>query len=175
MGKSTMLEIIMEEVKDTCELLQQKAMKNNGKVSMTRGFSPATNNVMWRIVSGRQTRQDDQELVDIMETCQDIFMFFETDSPLKVLQLNSFWFSKMCRWAGVKKNVFDVSGQLRKRLWKEAEEGVPDPNGSFIDRYHYMREQHKNDRKSIFSKKTGMDNLKGSIWDLFLAGKDIIQ
>ncbi len=169
-GKSTMETIIMDEVEASCNLLSQKVSSNGGRLKLSRAFSPATNNVIWRIVSGKRSKQDDPSLEEFMEISKEVFMFFETDDLVKVLQINSIWFAKFCKWIGVKINVFDTPAKLKRRLLQEAMEGVADPMGSYIDRHLDMEEQNKENTDSVFHPSRSKVFLRAALWDLFLAG-----
>ncbi len=169
-GKSPMEDVIMEEVRDVCEELKKKAAADpKSQVAICKVFAPASNNVIWRFVSGNRTKQDDPELIDLMVATKDVFLLFSTDL-FKMTQMYSMWFSKVCKWLGVKNNVYDVGQKLNSKLYQMAEQGQPDKHGSFIERHLYMQEELGNNSSSIFSKRQGMDYLKGGLFDLFLAG-----
>ncbi len=52
-------------------------------------FANATNNVIWRLVTGRRTRQDDPELTRLTRTIADIFKNSDPSNPFTMLQVFS--------------------------------------------------------------------------------------
>ncbi len=170
-GKSPMEDIILEEGDCLFEQIQLKATNSmNNIVKVSKMYSPATFNVVWRFATGKQSKQDDPELINLIAAGKEIFMFFSVDSLLKMIQLYNVWVSRLCQWIGYKANVFDVPANLQQMLYREAESGQPDSKGSFVERHWFMQEKLKDNMKSVFSGRVGMDNLKGALWDMFLAG-----
>ncbi len=163
-------QMIMEEVMGVCEEIRKKATSNKGNlVSIERLFAPAANNVICRFASGKRTRQDDPDLIEMMEASKDVFLLWSTDL-FKMAQMYSMCFSKLCQWFGVKNNVYEVSEKLNKKLHKLAAQGHADKDGSFIERHLYMQEELKDNQTSVFCKRQGMDYLWGGLFDMFLAG-----
>ncbi len=166
-----MEDVIAEEAQSLYRRIRQRAQENeNNQVAMSRIFSPVACNVIWRFVTGKRSSQDDPELQKLTEAGKHIFRFFEAGSLLRLAQLHALWVAKLCHWVGYKVNVIDVPKVLQQMIYKEAESGNADQEGSYVERHWYMQEKHKDDRRSVFSKHVGMDNLKGALWDMFLAG-----
>ena len=56
---------------------------------------PATNNVIWRLVTGKRTSQDDPELKNFTEMIQKNFQFYDPSSVFALIQINSLPFTKL--------------------------------------------------------------------------------
>ncbi len=54
----------------------------------------AVNNVVWRLVSGRRTQQDDPLLLDLTSRISESLRLFDPGSLLGLLQNNSVWFTR---------------------------------------------------------------------------------
>ena len=60
-----------------------------------------TNNVIWRIATGRRTRLDDPELIDLTGRILNNFKNMDPSDPVALLQMNSLSFTKFRRWLGL--------------------------------------------------------------------------
>ncbi len=168
-----MEEVIVDETSNMIEELRDRVKTSrDGKLRVTKAFATTANAIIWRVVSGRQIDRNDPTVLELTEATKQIFLFFSPDSLLKLLQFNTKWAISFCKWMGIKDNLVDVADRLNSRLAKEAEEGVPDEHGSFIERFHHEMKKQTQNTDSIFNEATGLDNLKGSLWDLFLGGTD---
>ncbi len=168
-----MEEIIVDETRNMLEDLKEKIESSaDNRLKVTKAFSTATNAIIWQIISGRLIDRNDPMVEELTEATKQIFLFFSPDSIIKVLQLNMRWAIKLCKWFNVENNLVDVANRLNSRLSKEAEEGISDEQGSFIERFCHEMEKQKYNSDSIFNGNTGLDHLKGSLWDLFLGGTD---
>ncbi len=169
-AQSRMEDVILEEIQSTCEIILKRAKEHSGKISVAGLFGPAINNVTWRVVSGRQSKQSDPHLIELVKAVRKLFAFCQTDELHKALQFNSVAFCKLCNWFGMKDNLISLVSSVQDVLWQDAEEGTKDSVGSFIDRHYFMQEQNADNHQSIFHKDYSMGQLKGALWDLFLGG-----
>ena len=79
--KDTMEEVVSQEVEDV-ESIFSKEMKEKGSVAVNRKLGPAINNVIWRILTGKRTKQSDLDLVYLTNCVSDLF---EANGPSKSL------------------------------------------------------------------------------------------
>ncbi len=66
-----------------------------------QGFcQSATNNVIWRLVTGRRTNQDDPQLKELTERLSEGLRHFDPGSLLGLLQINSVTFTRSVQAKG---------------------------------------------------------------------------
>ncbi len=64
-------------------------------------FITATNNVIWRLATGKRSRQDDPELIDLTQRILNNFKTMDPSSPLALLAMNSVYFTKFLSLLGL--------------------------------------------------------------------------
>ena len=94
--KNTIEDIVIEEIEGVEELFL-KEMREKGSVSMFRRYGPAINNVIWRIATGKRTKQNDPELIQLTQCVSEMF---DAAAPMGnvigLLQLSSEKFLNFC-------------------------------------------------------------------------------
>ncbi len=86
----------------------------------SKPFLPATNNVIWRLISGRRTRQSHPEARRLAAQIRRVLEATGPDSILGAVQRNSAPFCRLCKLLGLEHNFVDLSREIRDRLETEA-------------------------------------------------------
>ncbi len=147
--------------------MQKKNFCLTGTLHVQGLFMPCTNNVIWRLVTGKRTQQDDPELRDLTNRIQNNFQNFDPSSPIALLQMNSLAFTKLLQKMG-KPNFLDSTRKIRDMLIKEVEATVPYEGGNYIERALY---EGTTEKDSVFRKIDGKPILLSQLADLFVAGE----
>ncbi len=126
----------------------------------------ATNNVIWRLATGKSSRQDDPELVDLTNKVKLKFQTMDPSKPWNLLQLNSVAFAKMLRYLGLP-NFLYFTKAINDKLEKEFEASEPDAGGNYIERALSEGEEDPNSR---FGTADGKKYLTIELHGLFVAG-----
>jgi len=94
--KGPMDVIIREEVSATLDVFHKAA--NDGKpLRMNRRFPPAINNVVWRLLTGKRTAQDDPELVHLTDCICELFKGNDFRNVLRQIESNSPFINKIAK------------------------------------------------------------------------------
>ena len=170
--KDTMEDIISQEVSILCETLAKRIKEGDNPVTINHVFMTAVNNVVWRMVTGKRSKQSDPEMVVLTKNVWDFFRVLERGSILQVLQLNSYWVTKLSQWFSVE-NMVDICKPMLEMFRREVKQSVADADGNYFDRFLY--EISKADRNSTFHGDDGSIHLIGSVFDIFAAGTDTVS
>ncbi len=127
---------------------------------------PCSNNVIWRLTTGKRTQQDDPEMKDLTGRIQNNFQTLDPSSPLALLQMNSLAFTKILKHFGFN-NFLDSTKKVMEVLVKEVEESTPFEGGTYTERALH---EGTSERASVFRKVDGKNYLVSQLADLFIAG-----
>ncbi len=94
---------------------------------------PATNNVIWRLVTGKRTSQDDPELKHFTGMIQKNFQFYDPSSVFALIQINSLPFTKLLQKLNLP-NFFDSANRIFDMLIGEIESTKALDGGNYIER-----------------------------------------
>ncbi len=167
---SVMEDIIAQEVQSSMEMLHQKVQDQPGKPFHMEGrFMPAMNNIIWRFITGRQSKQTDPEVQELSRLTTEWFQMFDPSRFSGLVQLNFRYASHICKMLGLN-NLLDIGGPLTERFRKDIANGSPDEHGTYIDRHLAKLEKSKDNPNSVFYGLKGIQQLHGIVFDFFSAG-----
>ncbi len=137
-------------------------------------YTSATNNVIWRISTGKRTRQDDPELIDLTSRIVENFKTMDPSGPLNLIQMNSLPFAKLCRFLGIP-NFLSSSKKVVDMISDEVHGSSANESGNFIQRALSEREQDQvNGVKSLLAEPDGKQRIVSQLTELFVAGTLIL-
>jgi len=94
--KGPMDVIITEEVEAMLEVFH-KAADEGAPMKMNKSFPPAINNVVWRMLSGKRTAQNDPELKKLTDSITEVFKGLDFGNVLRQIEGNSPTISKIVK------------------------------------------------------------------------------
>jgi hypothetical protein len=166
-SKDTMESVIAQEV----EYLGKRIKAICGKEMAVQGFFlTAANNVIWRLITGKRTKQDEQELVDLIARVSKFFDAFDPGSLLFLLQLSNDKFLRLCAMLGVT-NVLERLKPLYETVEKVVSEKKEDARGNIIERLLAEIARNKDNSSSSFHGTDGRVHLLGQMFDFLIAGE----
>ncbi len=83
-----------------------------------------TNNVIWRITTGRRTKLDDLELIELTEKILENFKDMDPGDPVALLQMSSLNFTKLRKWMGLP-NFLDSAQRIMDAMADVVEKSEP--------------------------------------------------
>ncbi len=129
-------------------------------------FMACTNNVIWRIITGRRTQQDDPELKDLTERIDKTFQNLDPGNPLALMQMNSLTLMRLFQKLGLP-NFHDATQKIKEMLVREIESTTPEEGGNYIERALH---EGNVDKDSVFRKIDGKATLLSQLIELFFGG-----
>ncbi len=164
--------IVMQEVDSFCDILRSRLVSSASESILINGmFLRAANNILWRLSTGKSTKQTDPRLTEIIEAMVKFQTSFNPASLHYMMTNNNSTLLALARFLGLR-NIVDNVKPLMKWIEEEISEGVPNKDGYVIDRF--MAEIDKNEKEgrssATFYGERGQKHLFGSIMDLFIAG-----
>ncbi len=132
-------------------------------------FLNAANNVIWRVATGRSTRQDDPALRELTNVVRDNFKNMDPTSPLALLQMNSLPFTRLMQWLQIP-NFVDSSKKVENKLEAEILSSSADEGGNYIERCLAAKEE--GGPRSALGGPDGHQHVVVQLADLFVAGTD---
>ncbi|XP_059086666.1 cytochrome P450 2M1-like [Tigriopus californicus] len=168
MGKlDAMEEMIGEEARTLCDRFAEKAKL--GPVEVKGMLPVAVNNVIWRMITGRTTKQDDPFMNEMTKQMDRHFKFMSPSSMISTLMQYFHRVTKVAVQFGFVKgyqDFIDLLNNVRKQIkdFKAVEDG------NFVEQYRY--EIAKASPESSFYGKDGENHLVGQALDFFIAGTE---
>jgi len=169
-GKQGMEEMIKEEVAQFKKLIE----KNIGEpIDFMNKLNLPILNALWKVTVGEKFDYDDKKLVDIVKRLTKAFEVFGKPSMsiLMAFPWSRKYFSSLLEWSLVEEVLQDVSDLMLENIEKHQETLDINEPRDYIDMALIEMEKTK-DSKSSFHGQLGLDNLKVSILDLFMAGSE---
>ncbi len=162
--------IIGEEANKMTDIIE-RSLNNQEVMDFSRFFLPITNNIIWRLLTGKATNIEDPEVKQLSLAVGKVFSTMTPSSKLNIVQMNSSFFYKMCKWVGAE-NVIDASTPILNMIAEETKAYHSDPKGNYIERNLAEIQAQDGDSHHISHGARGMLHMRGTIFDLFLAGTD---
>ncbi len=135
-------------------------------------FLTASNNAVWRVVTGKRTRQDDPELIDLTNRIVNNFRNQDPSNPINLLQMNSLAFTKLRKFLGMP-NFLDSTEKVTDMISDEVAKGTANENGYYIEKALSERENDLAEGKKTFlSGDYGVNYISAHLMDLFFAGTE---
>lgn len=171
MKRNDVLEdMVSQEAVKLTQQLERIMKENDGKVDFSRRFLPVSNNVIWRLLTGKNTALDDPELLRMTHLVAEVFINM---SPAKILAVLHFdeWIYKLTGLLGIK-SVRDYMMPVKEFLEREMRNYRANKNGNYIERSLAEIEANENNSDSVFYRDRGYKHTLGTLLDLFVAGTD---
>ncbi len=105
----------------------ESSLKINGM------FLEPVNRVLWRIITGKAIDAG-PKLSMLTDHIRELFSMVERGTIAQVLQMTTSWGANLFKLLGMW-NVIDVAHNFQGFMQSEMQQGTPDPDGNFIDRY----------------------------------------
>jgi len=169
-GKQGMEEMIKEEVAQFKQLIDKN-------ISQPFNFMGKLNlpilNALWKVLVGERFEYDNPRLIDIVKRLSDAFEIFAR--PSQALLMSFPWvkkyFSFLFDFQAAEEILFDIADLMEENIVKHQETLDVNEPRDYIDMVLIEIEKSK-DSQSSFHGQLGLDNLKVSMFDLFLAGSE---
>nr|APH81370.1 cytochrome P450 CYP3028A1 [Tigriopus kingsejongensis] len=168
MGKAKELEEIVEqEVEVMCERVAK--LSEVGGVDFQKLLPVAINNVIWRMITGKTSKQDDPFMVELTDCMNRHFETLSPSNPISTLQQYFHRCTKVATDLGIIKGFKDIL-KLRDTVAEQISELQPESEGNFVERFLFEIESAN--PESSFYGKDGRRHLFGNAVDLFIAGTE---
>ena len=89
--------------------------------------------MVWRIATGKRTRQDDPELVDFTKIVVENFQNMNPSDPMGLVMVSSLSVTRLRQFLGLR-NYLDTSGKIKDMIKRTIGESKPNENGNYIER-----------------------------------------
>nr|AIL94140.1 cytochrome P450 CYP3028B1 [Tigriopus japonicus] len=167
MGKKSTLEnIINQEAEIAAERMASGA--KNGPVCIKKFFPVAINNIVWRMITGNTSSQDDPLMLYLTDRMN---RHFESLSPSNITAILQQYFHRFT-------NILDKLNMptcfkdlyiIREFLDNEFKKIDPDPNGLYVAKFKAEIQAAASNPQSSFHETDGEFHLSGHAVDLFVA------
>ncbi len=135
-------------------------------------FLSATNNVIWRISTGKRTRHDDPELIELTGHVVNNFKNMDPSNPLTILQMASAPFAHLCNYLNIP-NIIESSKMIKDKVTEAVTQSSPNENGNYIEKALSERENGiVTGNKTFLSGPYGKEYLRCQLMDLIVGGTD---
>ena len=168
LGKSSMEDMISEEVGDLLKLLDQKL---NKPLEVRYIFNLSIINGLWKIVTGTRFHLEDQKLKNLVKRLDELFNIFGFSSLLMTLPSLRHVFPQWSGYVKFKETTKDVLQILQSFMDDHKSTfSMNDEPKDYIDAY--LREIQESQPGSSFHGELGYKNLRSVILDLLFAGSE---
>ena len=169
-GKSSMEELIQDEVKQFTSFLKQFT---DVPVDFEGKFNLPVLNSLWRISSGESFEYTDQQLVNITKKLTEFFK--KTGQPISSLFLTQPWIFKLFpNFLGRRDDMMmnrSITHLMEESIVEHKRTLDASSPRDFIDTM-LIEIMNTTDEDSSFYKETGIRNLVNTMFDLFMAGAE---
>ncbi len=136
-------------------------------------FFKVSNNVLWKFVTKKEERPDDEEKLKKIHTymlqCVDGMSFTTVKS---ILQMNILFFPRILQYFGLD-NFLDANIKVRKYLLEELDQSEPNEQGNYIEKALSERDSDiKEGKNSVFASVDGKLYILAQIFDLLFGGTE---
>lgn len=164
--KDTMEDVIYQEAEQVAERLRG----SSGKAVSAKGmFLSATNNIIWRITTGKSTKQDDPELVDLTRRVADSSAVQDPSNPLTLLQMECITFTRLLSRLGLT-NYLDTVAKILVKVDEMVDGSEACEGGNYVERGLYESEKDGSENNVCMNKADGRFYLRAQLADMFFAG-----
>merc|ERR1712064_153227 len=172
-GKQGMEEMIQEEV----DMFKALINKSNGEpFDFMNKLNLPILNALWRVTVGERFEYDNPRLLSIVRRLTEAFEIF--GNPSQALLIAYPWLAKIIPsffdMDHTDKVFMDVIDLMTENIMKHKETLDPNEPRDFTDMMLIEIEQTTDKTSSMYGQ-LGMDNLKVTLFDLFLAGSETIS
>ena len=174
--KSDKLAVVVgEEAEKMLAHLSNKVNDRLGSIVDFSGFFlQISNNVIWRLLTGKSTNIDDPEVKRLSGAIGQAFSALSPTNKVSIVQASHSLFYRLCQVFGVK-TFYDHCKPILSMITDEVQKHNGDTNGNYIERHLAEIDSHKDDTLHISHGKRGLMHMRLTIFDLFLAGTDTIS
>jgi len=150
LGKKGPMDVIIREEAEHINKVFAKAAQEGTPLKMNRRFPPAINNVVWRMLNGKSTSQDDEELKHLTDSICEVFQGNDFRNVLRQIEGSSPFISACVKFVTLMeivqrinndffrflgyKTAGDFTKPLKTMVDREVTEKEADPNGFFIEK-----------------------------------------
>ena len=164
--------IIGEEAEKMLTHLSNKVDDRLGSIVDFSGFFlQITNNVIWRLLTGKSTNIDDPEVKRLSNAVGEAFSAMTPANKVSVIQNSHSIFYKLSQTLGVK-TIYEHCKPILSMIRDEVKKYKGDANGNYIERHLAEIDSHRDDEAHISHGERGLKHMRLTIFDLFLAGTD---
>jgi len=169
-GKQGMEEMVKEEVAQFKKLIDKSIAE---PFDFMNKLNLPILNALWKVTVGEKFDYDDERLIDIVKRLTKGFEVFGKPSMtiLMAFPWSRKYFSSLLEWTLVEEILQDLADMMQENIEKHQETLDINEPRDYIDMVLIEIEKTK-DSKSSFHGELGLDNLKVSMLDLFMAGSE---
>ena len=168
-GKSTMEDVLKEDLGNLFEMLDKKLGK---PFKMQQIFNVAVVNGLWKILTGKRFDLDDPKLKDLVKRMDELFKVFGTGgSVLSIMPKLRYFAPGLTVWARTQDNFRKLLGLMTSFMDDHVSNftNCKEPE-DFIDAFLKQVEESQID--TSFHGQLGHQNLSNVLLDLLLAGSE---
>ena len=170
-GKQGMEELIVEEAKQFKSLIEANMDK---PFDFRHQLNLPILNALWNVLVGERFEYDNPRLKDLISRLTEVFQLF--GNPTQGLLMSYPWLEKILpekvfNWPYIKKCLMDVTDLMLENVVKHQETLDLNSPRDYIDMM-LIEIENTTDKSSSFYGQLGIDNLKVTMFDLFLAGSE---
>ena len=163
-------EMVLEEV-NLFKVFIHKNIRN--PINFLALFNLPIINVLWRMIVGVRFDYDDPNLNCLMDKLTKIFK--RLGKPEVLINCSFPWIVKLfpsfCEEDKNRETINDLRKLMREHIKHHQETLDPNDPRDFIDKY-LIEIENTTDENSSFYKSNGVENLEGTLLDLFMAGSE---